>query len=97
MMPSEAPWLPDLDGTPIFATKHYLEVSEKGGFSLLRIFFSTTLRTRFAEKSQIFRALRFAKRCYRKKYIRRSKPPFPLFQRSQLIHLTNGSGSNIMK
>jgi hypothetical protein len=21
-MPSEAPWLPDLDGTPIFATKH---------------------------------------------------------------------------
>jgi hypothetical protein len=50
------------------------ETSEKGGFSLLRIFFSTALWTRSAEKSQIFRALRFAKRCYRKKYIRAQSP-----------------------
>jgi len=50
------------------------EFSEKGGFSLLRIFFSTALWTRSAEKSQIFRALRFAKGCYRKKYIRAQTP-----------------------
>jgi hypothetical protein len=54
------------------------EFSEKGGFSLLRIFFSIPrgagLWTRSAEKSQIFRALRFAKGCYRKKYIRAQTP-----------------------